>query len=191
MNQPDGYTDGTQRVCQLLKPSYGLKQSGHEWYHELNTKLNTHGHHNLHADPCVFIWKTDEGITLITVWVDDLLAFASTIHLMEIGKKKISQTFEITDLGKPNKIVSIEITWDQAHKTLTITQTAYIESILMKYNLQDANPVSTPMDPNIKLEPGNPDQNNQSNEYVSLIRLLMFLTVAMWPDIAFVVNQLA
>jgi len=191
MNQPDGYTDGTKRVCRLLKPLYGLKQSGREWYHELNIKFNKHGHHNLHADPCVFIRKTDEGITLITVWVDDLLAFASTVHLMEIAKKEISQMFEITDLGEPNKIVGIEITRDRAHKTLTITQTGYIENILAKYNLQDANPVSTPMDPNIKLEPGDPDQNNRSNEYASLIGSLMFLTVATRPDIAFAVNRLA
>ena len=104
MNQPNGYTDGMQRVCQLLKPLYGLKQSGCEWYYELNTKFNKHGHHVLHADPCVFIQKTDEGITLITVWFDYLLIFASTIHLMEIGKRKINEMFEVTDLSEPNKI---------------------------------------------------------------------------------------
>lgn len=31
MRQPQGYDDRSDRVCQLHKTLYGLKQSGHEW----------------------------------------------------------------------------------------------------------------------------------------------------------------
>ena len=60
----------------------------------------------------------------------------------------------------------------------------------LPYGLQDASPVCTPLDPNIKLEPGEPETGNRSNNYASLIGLLMYAAVATRPDIAFAVNRL-
>lgn len=37
MKQPEGYDDGTGRVCLLIKTLYGLKQSGREWNKELDS----------------------------------------------------------------------------------------------------------------------------------------------------------
>ena len=39
MTQPEGFEDGTSRVCKLIKTIYGLKQSGREWNAELNSRL--------------------------------------------------------------------------------------------------------------------------------------------------------
>ncbi len=56
----------------------------------------------------------------------------------------------------------------------------------------DANPVSTPMDPNISLEPNKEKgETNCSNDYASLIGSLQYLATATCPDIAYAVNRLA
>ena len=70
-------------------------------------------------------------------------------------------------------------------------QTSYIEVILEKYGLQDACPVHTPLDANIKLEPREPEEGNHSNNYASLIGSLMYAAVGTRPDIAFAINRLA
>ena len=58
--------------------------------------------------------------------------------------------------------------------------------------MENANPVLTPMDPNVKLEPNKEEREpNRSNSYASLIGSLQYLTVATHPDIAYAVNQLA
>jgi hypothetical protein len=53
-----------------------------------------------HGDDCVFI----------TIWVDDLMLFASSDEMMKHLKHSIQSEWEVTDLGEPNKIIGIEIT---------------------------------------------------------------------------------
>ena len=160
MAQPEGFDDGTKRVCRLMKTLYGLKQSGCEWNTELNNQLGKREYKNLLSDPCVYIWKIADNIMIITVWVDDLLLFSTSIQLMDSLKKDINKMFEVTDLGEPKKIVGIEFKRNCDKQTLKITQSNYIETILTKYGMQDANLVGTPMDLNIKLEPGDPGEGN-------------------------------
>jgi hypothetical protein len=58
--------------------------------------------------------------------------------------------------------------------------------------MEEANPVSTPLDPNIKLTPSKDGASpERSNDYASLIGSLQYLAVATRPDIAYAVNRLA
>jgi hypothetical protein len=57
--------------------------------------------------------------------------------------------------------------------------------------MENINSITTPMDSNLKLEPREPEVRNRSNNYASLIGSLMYAAVAMWPDIAYVMNRLA
>jgi hypothetical protein len=109
MNQPEGYNDRTARLCRLIKTLYELKQSGREWNTKLNTKLQKIGFERLQSDPCVYIRKMN-GIEIITVWVDDLLLFTKAKVTMDNLKRELGNLFEITNLGKPSKLVGIEIT---------------------------------------------------------------------------------
>jgi len=191
MEQPEGFTDGTMSVCELIKTLYGLKQSGREWNIQLNEKLTSRGFKNLYSDPCVYIrWGTNDT-QIITVWVDDLLIFTTTSKSMTDLKCEINEMFEVSDLGEPNKIVGIEISQDREKKSITIKQSTYIDAILKKYGMDDVNPVKTPMDTSLVLEPGESEAGNRSNNYASLIGSLMYAAVATRPDIAYAVNRLA
>ena len=99
MQQPDGFNDGTNRVCWLRKTLYGLKQSGHEWNKELDRQLKEKGFCNLLSDPCAYIRWDGNDLEIITVWVDDLLLFAMAIWIMSRVKQKLNKMFELTDLG--------------------------------------------------------------------------------------------
>jgi Reverse transcriptase (RNA-dependent DNA polymerase) len=105
-------------------------------------------------------------------------------------KNELKSVFELTDLGGLSKIVGIEIT--QTLNLITITQKQYILSILQSEGMQDANPVSTPLDTNIKLEHNlDGSVSDQSNSFAMLIGKLQYLATVTRPDIAFTVNQLA
>ena len=53
--------------------------------------------------------KNGEHLEIITVWVDDLLLFATSNNLMNKMKDQIKSIWEVTDLGDPAKIIGIEI----------------------------------------------------------------------------------
>jgi len=151
MKQPEGYDDNTGQVCELVKTIYGLKQSGREWNHKLDTTLKNLGYTRLYSDPCAYTRCDGENISIITVWVDDLLLFASSDNLMRKMKEEIKASWEVTDMGEPKKIIGIEI--DHTGNTVTISQQRYIKSILECENLTDCNHISTPMDPKVKILP--------------------------------------
>ena len=96
MRQPEGYEDGSGWVCELIKTLYGLKQSGQEWNWELDEKLRKFGFQCLCSDPCVYIKQDENNVTIITVWVDDLLLVAKPDELMEQTKSDLHTEWEVT-----------------------------------------------------------------------------------------------
>jgi len=187
MKQLEGYNDGTGRVCLLIKMLYGLKQAGQEWNLEFDTKLHKKGYKRLRSDTCMYIWWVGEDFMTITVWVDDMLTFATTIELQQKAKADVESKWEITDLGIPSKIVGIELTISP--DSIFISSSKYIDAILLRENLGRINSVSTPLNPNITLVP-NPEGNdgNQSNSFASLLGELQYIANATHPDIAYAVN---
>jgi hypothetical protein len=109
---------------------------------------------------------------------------------MKDMKKDIQDEWETTDMGEPNKIVGIEI--NQSLGQICISQKQSIQRILEKQGMSDANPVRTPLDPEIKLVP-NPEGNegNRSNSYAQLLGELQFIANATRPDICYAINRLA
>jgi hypothetical protein len=97
-----------------------------------------------------------ENVGIITIWVNNLMLFALAKKTMNHMKNMITSEWESTDLGEPRKIVGIEITIEG--DLIRISQQKYIESLLQKEGMADANPVGMPLDPNIKLTL-NPESN--------------------------------
>jgi hypothetical protein len=110
MRQPDSFGDGSNRVCWLQKTLYGLKQSGREWNKKLERRLKDKGFENLQSDPCAYIWQNRDDLEIVTVWIDDLMLFATSDPIMEHFAEDLKSAFDVTDLGEPSKIIGIEIT---------------------------------------------------------------------------------
>jgi hypothetical protein len=89
MDQPEGHEDGTDHVCRLIKTIYTLKQARHEWNKQLDEKLRKHGYTRLRLDSCMYVRWDMEDIVIITIWVDDLLLFASKDAMMAHMKDAI------------------------------------------------------------------------------------------------------
>ena len=91
----------------------------------------------------------EDDFIIITVWVDNMLLFTMTFKLKRKAIKDIEDEWEITDLGMPMKIVSIELVISADH--ISISSNNYINSILQQ-GLESCNVVTTPLASPVSLE---------------------------------------
>jgi len=63
--------------CKLRKALYGCVQASKLWYEKIHTFLVRLGYEQSKTDPCVFRKVVEDRVYLITVYVDDLLIFAT------------------------------------------------------------------------------------------------------------------
>ena len=185
--QPEGYDDGSGRVCLLVKTLYGLKQSGQEWNKELDEKLKEFGFHPLRSDPCTYVRRDGKNLEIITVLVDDRLLFTTSNDLMKKMKDEISSKWTVMDMGEPAKISGIEVT--QNDNSIQISQ---LKPFLkerewwMQIQFQCQGIWMTKFN---RIQMVN--EGSKSNSYAKLLGELQFLTNAMRPDIAYAVNWLS
>lgn len=94
-------------------------------------------------------------------------------------------------------LLGMKIDQNNDGSIITLSQTHYIESILKRFGLEDANPVSTPLDPNVDLDyidpsPSEISPNNRgSSLYATAIGSLSYSALATRFDIANAVYRLA
>ena len=89
---------------------------------------------------------------IITIYVNNLGLFATSKDEMVKLKGELKSNFTMTDLGEMKKILGIQVIWDRKAGTLKIVQSAYIDKILVHFNMAEAKPVTTPLPKNIKLD---------------------------------------
>jgi hypothetical protein len=95
--QPDGFDDGTGRVCRLLQALYGLRKAPLLWFRALSTILRKIGFESLSSDLCIFKHRTE--MILLIIYVDDMLISAPTKALIASIREALKKHFELKELG--------------------------------------------------------------------------------------------
>jgi hypothetical protein len=199
MEQPQGYEESDRKryVCKLFKSLYGLKQAGRKWYDALSTALKEIGFSRSETDPAVFYLQKGVDTVILACHVDDCTITGNSQSLLQSYKEKIKAKYSLTDLGAANWLLGIKITRDLNNQTLSLSQSAYIDSMLTRFNFSDSKPFAIPMDPSIRLSkdqcPQTPEEVADMSKvpYREAIGSLNYCAVATRPDIAFSVSLLA
>jgi hypothetical protein len=199
MEQPPDYAehDPTHYVAKLHKTIYGLKQAGKRWYNSLSRSLADIGFQKLEADPAVFYVCVRQDVVILAIHIDDCTFTGSSEFLQETYKARIGKKFKLTDLGPISWLLGFAITCDRAARTLTLSQEAYISTILHRFNFENCKPLAIPMDLNTQLSKEQcPTTIEEMAEmravpYREAVGSLNWVAVGTRPDITFVVGVLA
>ena len=199
LEQPPGYErkDREQWVYRLLKSLYGLKQGSKNWYDALHKALLELGFTRSDADHGVFFKRIGKDIIILAIHVDDGMVTGNNVAHIKRFKEEINKKYKITDLGPVYSLLGIKVTRDLIEKTISLSQQAYIEAIITKFNFDDLKPCATPMDPSAPLSktqsPTKLDDISKMRNvpYREAVGSLMYAAMGTRPDIAFATSTVA
>ena len=98
----------------------------------------------MEADHGVFVKKMGEDIIVLTVHVDDCIVTGYSQELIDKFIEELDDHYKLTDTGPASWLSGIKISCDFTNKTLSLSQHAYINAIIMRYNFNDLKLLATP-----------------------------------------------
>ena len=174
-------------VCRLTKSLYGLRQSPRLWFAKLSTTLLNQNYKQCKSDYILFVKTTDSDVTLILVYVDDLLICGSSLSSIEDLQYMLSLNFHMKNLGPVNYFLGIEI--HRSCDGFFLSQKKYVTDILKEHGMLNFKPLLLPMDSHLKLSSDKGDILSDPTKYQRLLGQLIYLSITR-PDITYTVQVL-
>lgn len=184
MSPPEGLEAASNMVCKLNRSLYGLKQAPRCWNQKFDSSLKKFGFNNSHADRCVYVGNVNNNKVYLLLYVDDGLLLSKSKESLNTVMYELKLNFEIKQCD-PKNFVGLEI--KQSEDFIFIHQSKYIERLLFKYNMQDANCNNIPVDPHTTLERST-ESVDKNIPYREVVGSLMHLAVVSRPDIMYGVS---
>ena len=96
-------------MCRLKKALHGLKQSPRAWFGRLNYAMKGFGYKQAMADHTLFFKRDGDDITLLIIYIDDMIVTSSSPKEVEKLQSHLAKEFEMKDLGTLKYFLGIEV----------------------------------------------------------------------------------
>ena len=143
MDQPPRFEQGKDLACKLHKALYGLKQATRAWFVKLKNSLSSLGFTSSKANQSLFLKNTTTSYIFILDYVDDIIITGSRNKELKQLIFHLNKSFSLKDLGELNYFLGIGV--KRVAKGFHLSQRKYINDLLKKMKMNNANPLPTPM----------------------------------------------
>ena len=155
------------------------------------------GYKVCNTDLGVFYKFSGKKYMIIAVATDDLTIIAESVESAQLIKTQLNEHFKLVDLGEIKWLLGVHITRDYKNRTISLRQQMYIDDIVERFELEDACPISTPMEPGVDLTPGTPHISpikltaQERSQYREMIGALLYCSGVTRADVAYVISTLS
>lgn len=190
MEQPPGFEvkGHEHNVCLLKKALYGLKQGARAWNDTIDELILSLGLHKCSADGNLYYRIEGENITLLLLYVDDLLITCNNEDTIDNIKHKLTKRYEMSDLGSLGTYLQVEFL--STKQGILMNQSSFVEKMLHQFGMANSSPTTTPIHESCKLTSDMQEETTDATLYRQMIGKLLYLTNRR-PDIAFATNVLS
>jgi hypothetical protein len=137
------------------------------------------------ADHSLYVRKSDEGIVVITIYVDDLIVGGDNEKEVEHVKRLLKQKFDMKDLGELKFFLGIEVI--RTPEGIWLLQRQYALDMLSKYGMVSYKPISVPLNQNGKLSADAGEVLEDATLYRKIVGSLIYMTITR-PDLNYTVG---
>uniref|UniRef100_A0A2N9EY92 Reverse transcriptase Ty1/copia-type domain-containing protein n=1 Tax=Fagus sylvatica TaxID=28930 RepID=A0A2N9EY92_FAGSY len=181
-SQPPGFSP---KVCRLRRALYGLKQAPRAWFAKFSSTISQHGFSASSYDSALFFRRSDHGITLLLLYVDDMIITSDDVQGIQNLKHFLGQHFEMKDLGPLGYFLGLEVS--SSSDGYYLTQAKYTSDLISRAGITDSKIVDTPIEYNNRLNTHDGEPLPDATLYRQLVGSLVYLTVTR-PDIFYAVH---
>lgn len=190
MHQPEGFDDGTGRVCALKKALYGTKQAPRAFNQKINNTLLGMKLVSLvqsQADPCVYFSKPPHRL-IVAIYVDDGIVTASDEKLVRDFIAELGKTFELT--SRPIEyFLGLHVLVSPDKSRIHIHQAKYIDELLHRFGMSECKPSAIPID--VASKDAAEGEVDLSLPYREVVGGLMYACIATRADCSYAVSFLS
>nr|GFC31285.1 hypothetical protein [Tanacetum cinerariifolium] len=133
-------------------------------------------------------------VVFLILYVDDILIMGNNIPRLKEVKDYLGKCFSMKDLGEAAYILGINIYRDRSRRLIRLSQSAYIDKILKKYNMHNSKKGYLPMkvkhDLTNELCASTPEEVAYMKKvpYALAVGSIMYAVRCTRPDVAFAQN---
>jgi hypothetical protein len=198
MEQLEGFiTLGQEsKVCLLKKAIYSLKQASHVWNLQFHGVLVELSFMRMYSNAGIYVYHHQDmgGTLIIILYVNDITIAGDSLKCIQELKAVLSNRYKMMNLGKIDLYLRVNIMCDQLVKLLEINQSCYIQEIVNRFRMLDANPVHTPLPLGAETHLMKYEEQASASEikaYQQVIGSLLYIQIGTHRDISFAVSHLA
>ena len=147
--------------------------------------MKKYGYKQSDADHTLFLKKVGDKITVLIIYVDDMIVTGNDLTEMSKLKDYLSSEFDMKDLGRLKYFLGIEV--NRSKQGIFVSKRKYVLDLLGETGMLGCEPIKSPIEQNHGLEEC-PDQTPVNKErYQRLVGRLIYLSHTR-PDIAYAVS---
>ncbi|XP_050217411.1 uncharacterized mitochondrial protein AtMg00810-like [Mercurialis annua] len=175
-------------ICKLNRSLYVLKQAPRVWFEKFRSTLLGFSFTQSQYDSSLFLQRTSKGITILLVYVDDILLTGLDMEAISRIQNLLHSAFHMKDLGQLTYFLGLEV--HHRPQGIFLNQHKYIQDLVNLARLKDATSVETPMEINVKYRRDEGEILEDPTLYRKLVGSLIYLTITR-PYISYVVHTVS
>ena len=135
MRPPQGIKLSGNYAYRLKKSLYGLKRTGRIWNSLIDEKFKAAGFVPFDEDACVYIRRRGTEVTLLLLYVDDIICSASdksvleelVLYLRSLYSLKLKGVSTTVSLPVPTQLLGLELIWGKGFRSVQINASKLVK----------------------------------------------------------------
>ena len=133
-------------------------------------------------------------MTFLLLYVDDILLLGNDVPMLQENKESLERCFAMKDLGEAAFILGIRICSDRSRRLIGLSQSAYIDKVLKRFNMDAAKKGVLPLSHKFRLSktqnPMSVDERSRMDKipYASAAGSIMYAMICTRSDVCYDLN---